>query len=155
MIKCASLDHKWVYHVSSLCHTHIQYCSTSAFCPWEVLATVDGSRQPMAWSWGGKLWDAWAHCLQRSVVTLPDSGSKALHFVAEHGAVHSSCSHNSPWFCLSKAPALGSPLCWWPGQQQKGLAGALGLPQLMHSSLSAEERPFLRGLRLPLGLPST
>lgn len=29
----------------------------------------------------------WVHGLQRSVVTLPDSGSKGVRFVAEHSAV--------------------------------------------------------------------
>lgn len=141
--------------LSSLCHTHIQYCSASAFCPWEVLATLDGSRQPMAWSWGGKLWDAVGPLSPEVCGGPPRSWEQSLHFVAEHSAVQQLVLAQLPMVLSHKAPALGSPPCWWPGQQQKGLVGALGLPQLMHSSLSAEEWPFLRGLRLPLGLPST
>lgn len=160
MIKCASLDHKWVYHVSSphfVMHIpSIIQCVLSGPGTGKFWLSQMGAGSPWHGAEEGSFGRLWLHGLQRSVVTLPDSGSKDCTLWQSTVQGRSSCSHNSPLLCLSKAPALGSPpvlVAWSSAERAEGRLW--GCPTLMHSSLSAEEWPFLRGLRLPLGLPST
>lgn len=72
----------------------------------------------------------WVHGLQRSVVTLPDSGSKGLRFVAEHSAVQELVLTQLPTFVSAKHLPLASHQSWWPGHQQKGLRAGSGAAPL-------------------------
>lgn len=83
----------------------------------------------MAWSWGGNLWDAVGPLSPEVCGDTPRFWEQGTALGGRAQCSAAAHAHTTPHgFVSSKHLPLAPHQSWWPGQQQKGLIGALGLP---------------------------